>query len=400
MAVEPSKPTSRIKAATATLLYWAACAMASPLYLVPAGWREAMVRPLGWVMGRVCSGSQRSIRSEFTSAMDRRPDIYSETAVEKELFRTAARFGIDAGVGLLSSPDKIAESYDPLDTSAITRALAASPVNPATGRKQGAILAFLHSGTFMLAAPLLKSKGFENLAVVTIYPPDSIVSTVLDKIAAKHGFEIVGVEPSAGSRRRVIDKCIELVQQGKLVAIAGDVYLSRPGATSGIPVEYAGKTRLVGRAIPAVALATGAPIVCAATYQNGKSRSARVSSVIIDPSRIPKTQQPQRYIAQQVADQMDALIAHSPGQWFEWGTVRPAASGLLAKLRKGTGVKEKVIQPSEELIARIAATYNERTFEPGVTAKPVEVTRAAAPLVSEVPRVGSSRQLTPQQMDR
>lgn len=381
MEFRESRPSAKAAIALAALR-----AVALPIYLMPSSWREALSRPIGAVIALVYAGSLQSISREVSVAQRERPDLFdANVPVKKQLLRTMARYGLDACVGLWSSPAELAKAYGEIDTSPITRALRMSPVDPVTQQKQGIVLSFLHTGSFGHVAPLLRGCGFDKVAVVALYVKGSLIGSVYERVAQRHGFDLVRVDPGPGSRRQVIDRCAELVRQGKIVAVAGDVYLGRRGAPSAIPVHMAGKDRLVGRAIPMVSLMTGAPIVTMGTFQEGARRAAVISQQIIDPAESRMSRQPQRHIAQRVAEQSEALVAHSAGQWIKWGAIRPSVTELFARFAKNSAIAHKMNAPTSAEIAQVVSSYSEKPIVTVTLHEPVA--SPALPLRVAVPSV-------------
>ncbi len=172
----------------------------------------------------------------------------------------------------------------------------------AAGR--GVILALPHLGGWEWAAFWLSAvRGHRVTAVAEQVEPAELAEWFVG-LRRQFGLHIVLLGPDAGSR------VARALKANHIVCLLCD----RDLAGGGVEVDFFGEATTLPAGPATLAVRSGAPLLAAATYFDGDRHLGLVGPPI-DTARRAKLRDDVARITQDLADQLEALIARAPEQW-------------------------------------------------------------------------------------
>lgn len=123
-------------------------------------------------------------------------------------------------------------------------------------------------------------------------------------LRASLGMEIVPLGPGAAAA------CVRALRANRVVCLVCD----RDLAGDGIEVEFLGERTTLPGGPATLALRTGAPLIAAATYFDGR-RHRFVITEPLDTDRQGRLRADVTRVTQNLADELETLIRHAPEQW-------------------------------------------------------------------------------------
>lgn len=168
----------------------------------------------------------------------------------------------------------------------------------------GVVIALPHLGGWEWAAFwLAEVQGWPVTAVAEAIEPPELAAWFID-LRSSLGMEIIPLGPGAGAA------CARALKENRVVCLVAD----RDIAGDGIPVEFLGEQTALPAGPAMLALRTGAPLITAATYFDGR-RHRFVIDPPIDTARHGRMRDDVRRITEIVAQRLEASIRMAPEQW-------------------------------------------------------------------------------------
>ncbi len=168
----------------------------------------------------------------------------------------------------------------------------------------GCILAMPHLGAWEWSAFWLTAvQGHPVTAVVEAVEPPELAAWFVG-LRAELGIEVVPLDRSAGTA------ATRALRANRVLALLSD----RDLAGGGVEVEFFGERTTLPAGPATLALRTGAPLVPATTYFEGRGHHG-VARPPLDTTRRGKLRDDVQRITQAMAHEFEIMIAHAPEQW-------------------------------------------------------------------------------------
>jgi KDO2-lipid IV(A) lauroyltransferase len=173
---------------------------------------------------------------------------------------------------------------------------------------KGVVLASAHLGPVALVGQLVTTRGYD--LSLPIEPAESELMRAVNRARSAQGFHLVPINSAFGIHR--------VLRRGGVLAFLADRAVSGVGER----VEFFGQPALLPSAHVALALHTGAALVPAFTWREGRALVAKIE----EPLDIPRTGDREADVREGVrrfAALLQSYVARHPEQWtvFEpvWG---------------------------------------------------------------------------------
>lgn len=172
----------------------------------------------------------------------------------------------------------------------------------AAGR--GVVLAAPHLGGWDFGGAWLALLGFKPLAVAEVLEPPELFEWFSSWRRAI-GIEIVAADADAGTA------VLEGIRRGRTVGLVAD----RDILGSGVEVDFFGERTTLPAGPAVLALRTGAPLIPAAVYFEGRHGHVGVLRPPLDVTRQGRFRADVQRITQALAGELEGLIRRAPEQW-------------------------------------------------------------------------------------
>jgi KDO2-lipid IV(A) lauroyltransferase len=216
-------------------------------------------------------------------------------AIVRETFTSYARYWVESFRLPGTSADALAEGVTSEGMEAVAAAMEAGT---------GLVVALPHLGGWEWAAFwLAEVHGWPVTAVAEPIEPPELAEWFLD-LRAKLGMEIVPLGAGAGAA------CVRALKENRIVCLVCD----RDLAGDGIAVPFLGEVTTLPAGPATLALRSGAPLVTAATYFEGR-RHRFVVEPPLDTTRHGRLRDDVERVTAAVAERMEQSIRSAPEQW-------------------------------------------------------------------------------------
>ena len=216
-------------------------------------------------------------------------------AIVRETFTSYARYWLESFRLPGTSAEELAAGVTATGLDAVADALAAGT---------GVVVALPHLGGWEWAAFwLAEVHRWPVTAVAEPIEPPELAEWFLD-LRASLGMEIVPLGPGAGAA------CMRALKENRVLCLVCD----RDLAGDGIPVPFLGEVTTLPAGPATLALRSGAPLLTAATYFDGR-RHRFVVEPPIDTSRQGRIREDVERVTAAVAERLEASIRTAPEQW-------------------------------------------------------------------------------------
>ncbi len=168
---------------------------------------------------------------------------------------------------------------------------------------RGVILALPHLGGWEWAGRWLAEQGHRVTVVVEAVHPPALFAWFVG-LRESLGMNVIALGPSAGSQ------VLRALKANHIVCLMSD----RDIAGGGVDVEFFGERTTLPGGPATLALRTGAPLLPAAVYFDGRGRVGTV----LAPLSLERTDRMRADVArvtQQLARSLETLIRRAPEQW-------------------------------------------------------------------------------------
>jgi KDO2-lipid IV(A) lauroyltransferase len=262
---------------------------------IPDRWLPGVERAAGRIAAATLSGRRRQVERNIARVYGTQLAPTVVRAIVHETFTSYARYWVES----FRLPDTSAADIDAGVTitgfDAVTDALDAG---------RGVIVALPHLGGWEWAAFWLAVVHDIPVTAVAeaLEPPE--VSDWFLSLRASLGMEIHPLGPGAGTA------CIRALQQNRVVCLVCD----RDLAGDGIEVPFFGERTTLPGGPATLALRTGAPLVTAATYFDGRHHRFVVDEPV-EVTRHGRLRDDVTRITAELADRLEGLIREAPEQW-------------------------------------------------------------------------------------
>jgi phosphatidylinositol dimannoside acyltransferase len=189
----------------------------------------------------------------------------------------------------------------------------------ASGR--GVVAAVPHIGNWDVGGAWLAARGFRAVAVVERLRPAELFERFL-RYRQALGLEVVPYDHGPGLLRQLV----AALRDGKVVALVAD----RDLGGRGVPVTMFGREVTLPAGPAALALRTGAAVLPAAVYQEGRGRWRARTRGVIDFHPSGDQRADTVALTRLLAAELERLIAAAPEQWHVLVPFWPAAPGPQA----------------------------------------------------------------------
>jgi lauroyl/myristoyl acyltransferase len=189
---------------------------------------------------------------------------------------------------------------------------------------RGVLFALPHLGSWDFGAAWLSAIGLRMAVVVEPLEPPALFEWFVD-LRRSFGLEVVplGREASSFVAGRL--------RSGGIVALVADRDLSGRG----VPVRFFGEVTRLPAGPATLALRTGAALVPAAVYAEGRGRHRVVVTPPLEAARSGTIREDVARITQALAVRMEELIRRAPEQWHLFQPNWPSDPGYRAEARRG-----------------------------------------------------------------
>lgn len=169
---------------------------------------------------------------------------------------------------------------------------------------KGVILALPHLGGWEWAGFWLTAVHGTKVSVVVeqVQPPE--LAAWFADLRERFGMEIIPLDKSAGTR------CMAALADNHVLCLLSD----RDISGGGIEVDFLGERTTIPGGPATIALRSGAPLVPAAVYFDGRTHHG-VAHPPIDTTRQGKLRDDAARVSQALADELAVLIRAEPEQW-------------------------------------------------------------------------------------
>jgi phosphatidylinositol dimannoside acyltransferase len=195
----------------------------------------------------------------------------------------------------------------------------AHKLDEATARGKGAVAVVSHLGNWDAAGAWVGARGQRLVSVAEALKPRRMFEFFAEH-RAQLGMKIYEAAPG------VTSKLVEEVENGSIVAIVGDRDLKGAGPK----VEFFGEPATFPAGPASVALRAGVPLLIAGVWTTKLSDGKRGWYAEINgPFELPEERGPGavQQITEQIAAEMEALIARRPEEWHVFQPFWPADKG-------------------------------------------------------------------------
>lgn len=276
----------------AYIAYRAAAAVARRL---PPGSHPTVERLAGRAAARIMAGRRAQVQRNVAriSGPDLAPRV--RDAIVRETFTSYARYWLESFRLPGTSPEDLDAGVTVTGLDAVADAIAAGT---------GIVVALPHLGGWEWAAFwLAEVHGWPVTAVVEQIEPPELAEWFLE-LRASLGMEIVPLGPGAGAA------CVRALKENRVLCLVCD----RDLAGDGIAVPFLGEVTTLPAGPATLALRSGAPLVTAATYFEGR-RHRLVIDTPLDTTRQGKLREDVERITAAVAERLERSIRSAPEQW-------------------------------------------------------------------------------------
>jgi KDO2-lipid IV(A) lauroyltransferase len=219
-------------------------------------------------------------------------------------------------------------------------------VRQALGKGKGAIALSAHLGNFTLIGPRLAVEGYPFSAVVK-HPRDERLTLLLDSYRAGMGVGTISARP----RRQATRQILRALRANGLVLMIADEFKS-----SGVEVEFLGRSSLAPRGPVSLALRTGAPIVPMFMIRDREDRLTLHIEREVELVQTGNSQEDVSFNVGAVTRLLETMVCRYPDQWswlgFRDDRKNPGEKGLRKKrgssrMRVHTQKHETAIQEKD-----------------------------------------------------
>lgn len=260
---------------------------------------EPLLPPLERAAGRVAARALRGRREQVRRNIARvyGPHLAEEVVTEivRETFTSYVRYWVES-FRLPGTPRAVID--DGVTISGFEHVTAAMDAG------NGLIIALPHLGGWEWAAFwLAEVHGYEVTAVAEALEPPELAEWFLS-LRASLGMEIHPLGPGAGTA------CVRALRDNRVVCLVCD----RDLVGDGVTVPFFGEDTTLPGGPATLALRTGAPLVTAATYFDGRRHRFVVDDPVVT-EREGRLRDDVARITGDVAGRLERLIRDAPEQW-------------------------------------------------------------------------------------
>lgn len=169
---------------------------------------------------------------------------------------------------------------------------------------RGVILAVPHLGGWDWGGAWLAVRGFKPVAVAEALQPEALFRWFVE-VRERLGMEIVRADREAGTA------VLRAVRSGRTVTLVAD----RDILGSGVEVEFFGERTTLPAGPATLALRTGAPLLPAAVYFEGRGGHRGVVRPPLAVERTGRLRDDVARVTQALAGELETLIRRAPEQW-------------------------------------------------------------------------------------
>ncbi len=170
---------------------------------------------------------------------------------------------------------------------------------------KGVVIATPHMGNWDHAGAWMSLEHYPFTTVVERLKPEGLYERFLE-FRRSLGMEILPLTGGESPFRVLLDR----VRSGGMVVLVGDRDLSR----TGVPVTFFGEPTRMPRGPAALSVVTGAPLLPATIWNDGRRTAFRINEPVVAPDHLSKADKIMN-LTQQMADVFQAGIAAHPSDW-------------------------------------------------------------------------------------
>ena len=262
---------------------------------LPEAWLPAFERSVGIASARVLGSRRAQVRRNVARLYgeDVAPSVVNQ--VVNETFTSYVRYWVESFRLPGTPPSKIDAGVSITGFDAVTNGLAGG---------RGVIVALPHLGGWEWAAFWLAVvQHLPVTAVAEPLEPPELADWFLS-LRSSLGMEIHPLGPGAGTA------CVKALRENRVLCLVCD----RDLAGDGIEVPFIGEKTTLPAGPATLALRTGAPLVTAATYFDGR-RHRFVVEEPIDTTKQGRFRDDVTRITEEIARRLERLIRDAPDQW-------------------------------------------------------------------------------------
>ncbi len=262
---------------------------------MPERWLPVLERAAGHVAAAALPSRRRQVERNIARIYGRDLERGVVDSIVHETFSSYVRYWVES----FRLPDTSAEAIDAGVTitgfDAVTDALDAGG---------GVIVALPHLGGWEWAAFWLAVVHQLPVTAVAeaLEPPE--VGAWFVSLRSSLGMEIHPLGPGAGTA------CVRALKQNRIVCLVCD----RDLAGDGVEVSFFGEVTTLPGGPATLALRTGAPLVTAATFFDGR-RHRFVVDEPIDVARQGRLRDDVQRVTGDITERLESLIRQAPEQW-------------------------------------------------------------------------------------
>lgn len=275
--------------------YWAYRMAAATARRLPEGTLDPLERALGRLAPRLmperAAQVARNLRRVYGPGL--RPKALRQA--QADTFRSYAHYWSESFRLPETSPEELDEDFTVCGLAHLDDALAAG---------RGVILSMPHLGGWEWAAFwLTRVHGIEVSAVVEAVQPPELADWFLG-LRRSLGVDVIQLGPKAGR------ESLRALRANRVLCLLSDRDLHGEGS----PVDFFGERTTLPAGPATLALRTGAPLLPAAVYFEGRGHRAVVRPPL-DTSRQGKLRDDIERITAAIAGELEELIRVAPEQW-------------------------------------------------------------------------------------